>query len=155
IELPIGLTLIFLVLLATALINLVTKTVATEWGVAFTIIFFIVFACSERLWRHQCTADHELEKFNVRYTPALDPDNLGLGKRPCKVVAVRDPKNLGHLDRVLQEAERQNVDLVVLTVKVEVGLAANGDPKFTPEEQSIFTAVVNHAEAHGKTVTPL
>src|SRR5213076_1582964 len=35
IELPIGLTLIFLVLLATAFVNLVTKTVATEWGVAF------------------------------------------------------------------------------------------------------------------------
>jgi len=41
-------------------------------------------------------------------------------------------------------------------VKVETGLAADGDqPHFTAEEQHIFSAVVNLAEAHGKTVTPL
>lgn len=155
IELPIGLTLIFLVLLATALINLVTKTVATEWGVAFTIVFFVIFALSERFWRRQRSATHQLEKFNVAYTPELDPLRLGLGKRPCKIVPVRDPKNLSHLDCALKESEHKDVDLVVPTVKVESGLAANGDPKFTPEEQAIFTSVVNLAEAHGKTVTPL
>src|SRR5262249_37722071 len=69
VELPIGLTLIFLVLLATALVNLVTKTVATEWGIAFTIIFFVVFTLSERWWRHRRDAGHQLEKFNVDYTP--------------------------------------------------------------------------------------
>ena len=47
------------------------------------------------------------------------------------------------------------MDVVVLTVKVEHGYGANGDPKFTPEEQAIFTAVVNLAEHHGKTVIPL
>ncbi len=154
-ELPIGLALIFLVLLATALTNLATKKVATEWGVAFTIAFFVLFALSERFLSHKEGHAHELERFNVRYTPEIDPGRIGLGKRPCKVVPVRDPKNLVHLDRVLKEAEHENLDLVVLTVKVERGLAANGDPKFTPEEQAIFTAVVNLAEAHGKSVIPL
>ena len=156
IELPIGLTLIFLVLLATALINLVTKTVATQWGIAFTIVFFVIFALSERLWRQQRSAAHQLEKFNVEYTAELDPARLGLGTRPCKIVPVRDPHNLAHLDQALQEAEHENVDLVVPTVKVERGLAADGDnPRFTTEEQNIFSAVVNLAEAHGKTVHPL
>ncbi len=155
VELPIGLGLIFVVLLATASVNLVTKRVATEWGVAFTIALFTLFALSERWSHHRRGADHELEKFNVRYTPELDPQRIGLGKRPAKVIAVRDPKNLTHLDLALKEAEHEASDLVVLTVKVERGLAANGDPKFTPEEQGIFSAVVNLAEAHGKTVTPL
>lgn len=156
VELPIGLTLIFVVLLATALINLVTKTVATEWGVAFTIVFFAIFALTERFWRRQRSATHQLEKFNVDYTPELDPTRLGLGRRPCRIVPVRDPHNLSHLDRALKEAEREDVDLIVPTVKVERGLAANGDhPHFTTEEQNIFSAVVNLAEAHGKTVIPL
>ena len=156
VELPIGLTLIFLVLLATALVNLFTKRVATEWGIGFTIGLFAIFALSERFWRHKHDAAHQLEKFNVGYTPELDPVRLGLGRRPCRIVPVRDPNNFSHLDRALKEAEHHNVDLVVLTVKVERGLAANDDnPHFTPEEQNIFTAVVNLAEAHGKTVLPL
>src|SRR5581483_4313603 len=50
-EIPLGLIAIFLVLLATALMNLVTKRVATEWGIAFTLAFFGVFTASERLAR--------------------------------------------------------------------------------------------------------
>ena len=156
VELPIGLTLIFLVLLLTALTNLVTKRVATEWGVAFTVIFFAIFVLTERFWRHRRDRTHELEKFNVDYRAELDRDRLGLGKRLCKIVPVRDPKNLSHLDRALKEAEDHDFDVVVPTVKVERGLAANGDhPVFTTEEQNIFSAVVNLAEAHGKTVIPL
>ncbi len=155
VELPIGLMLIFLALLLTALINLMTKRVATEWGVAFSVGLFALFAVSERLSHRRHAGTHELEKFNVRYTPELDPVNIGLGTRPRKVVAVRDPKNLGHLDRALKEAEHEGTDLVVLTVKVERGLAANGEPKFSAEEQGIFSAVVTLAEAHGKTVIPL
>src|SRR6185436_19408654 len=100
---------------------------------------------------HRGAATHHLEKFNLDYTPELDPARLGLGMRPCKIVPVRDPKNLHHLDRALKEAEYEDVDLVVPTVKVESGLASNDDnPRFTTEEQNIFTAVVNLAEAHGK-----
>ncbi|TMA30500.1 MAG: APC family permease, partial [Deltaproteobacteria bacterium] len=137
-ELPVGLLLIFLVLLATALVNLVTKRVATEWGIAFTIVFFAIFWTSERI-RHRSGAVQHLEKFNVRYTPELEPRIVGV--RPgCKVVPVRDPKNLQHLDRALREAESEDADVVVPTVKVERGLVATGsNPNFT----------------HGKTVVPL
>src|SRR5437762_292948 len=154
-ELPVGLALIFLVLLATALVNLVTKKVATEWGVAFTLVFFVIFWLSERIHHRHGAALQHLEKFNVRYTPELEPGTLGV--RPgCKVVPVRDPKNLRHLDRALREAEREDVDIVVPTVKVERELVATGsNPNFTPDEQAIFTAVVDLAEKHGKSVVPL
>src|SRR5205823_1670238 len=48
-EIPIGLASVFLVLLATAIINLFTKSVATVAGVSFAIVFFIVFSISERV----------------------------------------------------------------------------------------------------------
>jgi amino acid transporter len=155
IELPLGLALIFIALLFVALINLVTKKVATEWGVAFTIAFFTVFVLSERLSRRRAHATQLLEKFNVRYTPELDPARIGLHGGVRRLVPVRDPQNLSHLDRALKEAEHHDIDVVVLTVKVERGLAANGEPHFSADEQVIFSAVVNRAEEHGKTVTPL
>jgi hypothetical protein len=129
--------------------------VATEWGIAFTIAFFAVFLVSERLSRRRSHASHLLEKFNVRYTPELDPARIGLSGGVRKLVPVRDPLNLSHLDRALKEAEHHNIDVIVLTVKVERGLAANGEPHLSSDEQAVFSAVVNRAEAHGKTVTPL
>ena len=69
---------------------------------------------------------------------------------------VRDPSNLAHLDRALHESEHADFDVVVPTVKVQRDLVATGDnPNFTPDEQAIFTAVVDLAEKHGKTVLPL
>jgi hypothetical protein len=155
VELPVGLTLIFLALLATALVNVATKRVATEWGAAFTIVFFAIFWLSEHLRRRDGSAVQHLEKFNVRYTPDLEPHVVGV-RAGCKIVPVRDPGNLAHLDRALHEAEHDDVDVVVPTVKVERGLVATGhNPNFTPDEQAIFTAVVDLAERHGKTVVPL
>ena len=154
-ELPVGLVLIFLVLLATALVNLVTKRVATEWGLVFTLVFFGIFWLSERMHHRHGAALNHLEKFNVRYTAELEPEAIAV--RPgCKVVAVRDPNNLRHLDRALHEAEGEDVDVVVPKVKIDRELVATGsNPNFGPDEQAVFTAVVNLAEKHGKTVVPL
>src|SRR3989440_12081527 len=49
IDLPIGITIIFLILLSTALINLFTKKVATVWGIGFTMGFLLVFVICEHL----------------------------------------------------------------------------------------------------------
>ncbi len=156
VELPIGLGAITLVLLAAALTNLVTKKVATQWGVGFTLAFFVVFTLSEWLSHRRAQGDHHLEKFNVRHTPDLEPTHIGLRGRMKKLVPVRDPNNLSHLDRALSEAHSEDVDVVVMTVKVERGVGAGGvDPHFSSDEQKIFTAVVNRAEEHGKTVTQL
>src|SRR5207244_6961071 len=88
-------------------------------------------------------------------TPELEAGMLGV-RAGCKLVPVRDPRNLAHLDRALHEAEHEDVDVVVPTVKVERELVATGsNPNFTPDEQAIFTAVVDLAEKHGKSVVPL
>src|SRR5207237_9526412 len=42
IDLPIGITAIFLVLLSTAVINMLTKRVATIWGIGFTVGFLAI-----------------------------------------------------------------------------------------------------------------
>ena len=154
-ELPLGLSAIFVVLLVAALVNLLTKKVATEWGIVFTVVFFAIFWTSEHFRRRTAGPVHHLEKFNVRYTPDLEPRALRI--RPgCRIVPVRDPGNLSHLDVALHEAETADFDVVVPTVKVERGLVATGsNPNFTPDEQAIFTAVVDLAEKHGKTVVPL
>ena len=47
VEVPIGLILVFLVLLATAVLNFLTKEVATIGGVAFTAVFLTTFMLSE------------------------------------------------------------------------------------------------------------
>lgn len=61
-ELPVGLGVITVLLLAIAGINLLTKEVATVSGVAFTLIFFIIFSISERLSeRRRGTAPAEFE----------------------------------------------------------------------------------------------
>src|SRR5215467_2351367 len=154
-ELPLGLLLIFLVLLATAVMNLLTKKVATEWGVVFTIVFFAIFWTSEHMRKRDASVLQHVEMFNLRHTPELTPATVGV--RPaCKIVPVRDPGNLRHLDRALHEAEDEDVDVVVPTVKIDRDLVANGsNPNFTPDEQAIFTAVVDLAEKHGKAVVPL
>ena len=51
-ELPIGLGLITLLLFATALVNLVTKPLATIAGVSFSVFLFVVFTVSEQITRH-------------------------------------------------------------------------------------------------------
>src|SRR5262249_22630116 len=152
-ELPIGLAVIFVVLLATALVNLVTKRVATEWGVVFTIAFFALFWISERVLRRgQAVHAAHLEKFNVRYTSDLDPRRVGLNGRARVLVPVRDPRNLAHLDRALHEAERDQTDVVVLTVRLERAIGADAaQPNFTIDEQRLLTAVVDLAERHGRT----
>ena len=43
VEIPIGLTIVLLILLATALLNLMTKEVATIGGLIFTGIFLAIF----------------------------------------------------------------------------------------------------------------
>ena len=42
-----------LVLLATAVANLFSKQIATKYGVAFTIVFFLLFTISEKVNSHR------------------------------------------------------------------------------------------------------
>ncbi len=48
-EMPVGLVVTTLVLGLVAIANLFSKQIATIYGVAFTVVFFILFTMSERI----------------------------------------------------------------------------------------------------------
>jgi amino acid transporter len=86
VEIPLGLGLITVVLLALCVINLFTKQVATLSGVAFTIIFFAVFTTSERMTRKRATAHAELDQFNLEPGEDLTPEALHV--RPGNILVM-------------------------------------------------------------------
>ena len=157
VELPAGLFLITLALFALAIINVLTKKVATISGVSFTIIFFMVFELSD-IYNRKRKAAHgqEMEKFRLDTRPEVSADSLSV--RPGSVlVAVRNPHRLQHLERILRKTDTRKMDIVVLSVR-HVTQAASGehslntDQIFSEDETTVFTRVVALAEKAGKHV---
>jgi amino acid transporter len=157
VEIPIGLSLIALILLSVALVNLVTKQVATISGLAFTAIFFGVFTLSERISRRKTDrAVAAFDPFNLAFEQELSPEVVHA--RPGNaLVAVRGPNALSHLGRVLERTDTEKQDVVVMTVKVLTGPNCGErdlyeECLFTKYERQLFTRVVALAERQGKPV---
>src|SRR5439155_2059645 len=119
IELPIGLTLIFLVLLTTAVLNFFTKEVATVSGLVFTAAFLSVFLVSEHYHEKRLQgARHEhLEQFNRQVAAEVSSQSLRLTRPFRKLVAIRSPHNLYMLEKVLAETDPETTDVIVMTAK--------------------------------------
>jgi amino acid transporter len=156
-EIPVGLGLITLVLFSLAVINVLTKKIATISGLTFTIVFFIVFELSD-IYNRKRRAGHgqELEKFVLNTRTDISVDSCGV--RPGNIlVAVRNPNRLQHLQRVLAKTDTRKMDIVVLSVR-RVTQAASGehpldsDQLFSDDETNVFTHVVTLAEKAGKHV---
>src|ERR1051326_4775341 len=77
VEIPVGLGLITLTLIALCMINLLTKQIATISGVAFTLIFFAIFSITERKTKKVATEHAELDQFNLEGSNDLTPERLG------------------------------------------------------------------------------
>jgi amino acid transporter/nucleotide-binding universal stress UspA family protein len=158
IELPIGLSLIFLVLLTTAILNFFTKEVATVSGLVFTAVFLTVFLTSERYHEKRRGARHEhLEQFNRQVANEVSAESLGLTKSYRKLVAIRSPQNLYMLEKALAETDPETTDVIVMTAKVHPpGEEALPDKEDLDKyDQELMTAVVQRAERAGKQVKPL
>ncbi len=163
-EIPVGLGLIFLVLFGFAIINLFTKTVATTWGVVFSISFFILFTISEKINRkhrkvlvlgHEHDIEYE-EKVNLRLEETLTPQCCGLTASRRILITARDPHNLYHAKKALEEFDPDTTDCIIMTAKMTRPYEIEGDmATLYPEEQSLLTYVVNLAETAGKKVTPI
>ncbi|MBY0232714.1 MAG: APC family permease, partial [Gemmataceae bacterium] len=106
-EIPLGLLLIFLVLLACALLNFLTKEVATVGGLVFSSVFFVMFTITERLGKKRAagTPHQHVEIFNQQTTPEVTAPALGLGKRYRKLVSIRSVQNLFMLEKALAETD--------------------------------------------------
>jgi amino acid transporter len=159
VELPIGLGLIFLVLLTTAVLNFFTKEVATISGTVFTLVFLSVFLASERYHERRLRgAKHEhLEQFNRQVSEEISPASLKLTKPYRKLVAIRSPHNLYMLEKALAETDPDTTDVAVMTAKVipPGGETAAATLDLDSYDQHLMTAVVDRAERAGKRVEPV
>jgi amino acid transporter len=159
-EIPIGLGLITLTLFAVALVNLATKPLATISGVSFSIFFYAIFAVSEHITTRRRQGEHKMiEQFRVSEQPLIAREEMRV--RPGNIlVAIRDPRNLYYLDKVLHSTDTNAVDVVVITARVyrRTGALGSGmslakDQLFDEYEQDLFTKVVELAEKAGKYVS--
>lgn len=153
---PVGLLIILGVLIVVALTNLLTKKVATISGVAFTMVFYAVFDYSERLnIRRRASQGEHLEKLNLRMSDELQSALPDLEKPKRILVAIRDPKNMTPLAATLKELP-EDADVVVFHSKRARGMGLSGEVKsLGPDEELLFTHVIQVAEKHGKTVHPM
>ena len=157
-EIPIGLGLITLVLVAIAFINLFTKPSATVAGVIFTVLLFCVFEVSEHRMRVRAAgATHvELDQFNLAQEAELTPESVGVAAGNI-LVPVSTYYGLTHLEAALRRVRRKEAEIVVLHVRM-LRRAASGEYELAPDqlfstiEQLLFTKVLAIAEKEGKPV---
>jgi amino acid transporter len=154
VEVPVGLGLITATLFALCFVNLFTKQVATLSGIAFTIIFFVVFTTSERMTKSRATEHAELDQFNLEPGEDLTPEALRV--RPGNIlVMVRNYNTLNNLSAVLNRTEIRKQDVVVLHLRFLHGVGEYElapEQLFSLEEQKLFTRSLALAEKNGKTI---
>jgi amino acid transporter len=159
-EIPIGLTMITLLLFATALVNLMTKPLATIAGVSFSVLLFGVFTVSEKITHKARGENHEMrEEFRVAEQPLVDREEMKV--RPGNVlVAIRDPRNLYYLHDLLCHTDVSKQDVVVMTARIyhrehtfSGNASVDSGELFEEYEQQLFTKVVELAEKEGKHVS--
>ncbi|MCX7833678.1 MAG: APC family permease, partial [Ignavibacteria bacterium] len=117
VQIPVGLITVFLILFFVALTNLFTKPIATVSGISFTLIFFIIFVISEYINKKTLMSVEKLseeeyliekkkrvlEHFNLEDEYEISPQAIGSELNDRVLVAVKDPNNLNHLQKVLNE----------------------------------------------------
>ncbi len=158
VEVPIGLTLIFLILLSSAVLNTLTKEVATIGGSIFTAVFLVTFIASEQYHERRRGRGRikHIEQFNQRTIGQIGPELLSLTKPYRKLVAIRSTQNLFMLEKALAETDPETTDVAVMTAKVAGrGDTSQSGPDMDDYNRRLMTAVVERAEKAGKHVQPL
>jgi amino acid transporter len=159
-EIPVGLILITSFLFCIAIVNLFTKPLATVAGLSFSALFLVIFTISERVNHRRGHGKGDMvEEFRVAERPLITRDELDV--RPGNIlVAIRDPRNLYYLRRVLDNVDTTKQDVIVLTARIyhrEHAFSGNmrydRDELFEEYEQQLFTSVVTLAEKAGKHVS--
>jgi amino acid transporter len=155
-EWPVGLALMTFSLFLIAISNLISKQIATIYGVSFTLVLFILFSVSEHVnSQRQKRKARGLEQFNLEHQAEVTADVLEA--RPgCVLVAVRGWRQMEHLRKVLQKTNLRRHDIVVMTVRpIAIGTGEHDlreEQLFTSYEQELFSHVVTMAEKEGKPV---
>jgi amino acid transporter len=160
IEIPVGLASVFFVLLSTAIVNLMTKSVATISGVIFSGVFFAIFTISEQInLRKFSHAQQQMkDQFQLLQSDTVDRQQIGI--RPGNLlVAVRDYNALHHLRWVLEHTNTDDIDVVAMAARLTGPGAGEYDLSmeqiFSDYEQTLFTRAVAVAESYGKRISLL
>lgn len=160
VEVPVGLALIFLILLFSAVSNTLTKEIATVGGLAFTTLFLTMFTITERLGARRTASEEvpeRLTQFSQKPATGVDRASLELAKPYCLLVSIRSSQNLFMLEKALSETDPEITDIVVMTAKVVrwVEPVSTEVSELDKYDRDLMTAVLDRAEAAGKTVIPL
>ena len=144
-EIPIGLGTTTLILGFVAIANLFTKQIATIYGIAFTLVLFVLFTISDRVnecrRRRQHLEPKPLEEFNLDHQQQVNAASIHA--RPgCMLVAARDYHNMEHLRKVLQKTNLRKHDIVVMTVRTISTGAGEYDLVRRPDLQRLRAGVV-------------
>ncbi len=158
-EIPVGLLSVFMVLLATAIVNLFTKSVATVAGVSFAVVFFVIFTVSERANQKKFALAKQQMKdhFQLLQRDTVERDALSI-RAGNVLVPVRDYNTLAHLKWALERIDTRDQDVVVMSARVSRGAGAYDlamEQIFSDYEQTLFTRAVSVAESVGKRVSLL
>ncbi|MBN1634476.1 MAG: APC family permease [Ignavibacteria bacterium] len=166
-HIPIGIITIFLILFISAIANFFTKPIATVSGLSFTIVFFSIFAVSEYINKKKIMKEEELteeefetekkkrvlEHFKIEGEDELSAVTIESEKEDRILVAVKDPNNLSHLEKVLNEVETENTDVIVMIGRVFSDKQNTiVDSELQDDEKELFSAVVDVSERIGKRV---
>ena len=156
-EIPVGLGLTTLVLGLVAIANLFSKQIATKYGVAFTIVFFVMFTISEQMNRRtQARPRRRGWSSSIWITSAdIDDQRCTRARAACwwRCAIIH---RMEHLKRVLEKTNLRRHDIVVMTVRPISTGAGEYDLSrrqiFSDYEKELFSHVVEVAEKEGKPV---
>jgi len=159
-EVPVGLLSVHMVLLAVALTNLFTKSVATKAGIAFSVAFFVIFSVSERINKRKFAHVEQQMKEHFQLVQQETIEREGVQVRPGSVlVTVRDYNTLNHLRWALEVTDTHEQDIVAMEARLTGFGSAEYDLAmeqiFSDYEQTLFTKAVSIAEGYGKTISLL
>jgi amino acid transporter len=169
-HLPVGLIVISLLLFTAAVINLFTKPIATVSGAIFTVIFFLTFVISEQIVKRKTIEENHisdeeyerihreqiLEHFNLDDETQITPEAIESTNPNRILVAVKDPNNLSHLKKTIEEINTEDTDIIVMVARVfKDKQNIEVKPDIEEEERVLFTEVVNISEKIGKPVIPI
>jgi amino acid permease len=159
-EIPVGLASVFLVLLATSVTNLFTKSIATVSGIVFTVILYCVFTISQKFNQRKFAAAERKMKEHFQLVQREDVARSTVGVRPGSLlVPIRDYNAMHHLRYVLERTDTKEQDVVVMEAHL-LGLGTGehdvaSAQLFSDYEQTLFTRAVSIAESYGKRISLL
>ena len=158
-EVPIGLAVIFLILVSAAIVNLGTKPVATISGGVFSLVLFACFVGLERYNQSKGVqlkeGDDHPEEFNIESVEKFAVDHLKLTKSDRVLVGIRSTESLDMLKTYLGEVDPEKTDVVVVAADVIRRRMSLPAKELSGDDETLLTKVVHMAELIGKPVIPL